>query len=302
MRTISLLEYDHDSHEFHPSFVIHDDLTNTDNECCLDELVLNPSAEWMEDYLEWNRFGRLNDDPDMNNFSVDDGDDTKEENAVQDAIPIFQSLQELYEFNTKGQELTQRLREELKMTAKATKEARLPKFCVAPFQPLYSNMKVGPPAAWWHLKDLNYDMVIPVQRLPLRDNLKARVQAFRCHKGMGLWQDPATLKELVQEGRDLERDLLLELSGREEQEKEAQEADVDTVYSGLNKKHPQEGETSRIAEAPTTTSFRTPTAAAGRPTAKLSTATPSLPCMESPRSVKRDLYDRRSGPSAAAHS
>lgn len=215
MKTVSILQYDHEGHQFYPSFVIKDDLQDNDNECAFDEIVINPSDEWMEDYLQWNRFGRLPDDPAEDRlFSIDDED-------VSAAIPVFPSLQELHDFNTKGQELTQRLQAELGR-GNASKKCGVR---VAPFKPLYWNVAVGPLAAWWHVKDCNYGFIVPVQRLPVSDQLKSRLQTFRFHKGMGMWQNEDTMHQLIQEGEDLQRDLLQELhhgilAGGEENEDE----------------------------------------------------------------------------------
>ena len=101
MKTVSILEYDHEDHQFYPSFVIQNDLEEDDNECAFDELILQPSEEWMVDYIQWNRFGRLLDDP---------AEDMSEEDDPTSFIPTFGSLQELHEFNAQGYDLTQRLR------------------------------------------------------------------------------------------------------------------------------------------------------------------------------------------------
>ena len=204
MKTVSILEYDHAGHQFNPSFVIQDDLRDNDTECAFDEVVICPSDEWMDEYLAWNRFGRLPDDPAEDNLLCLDEDD-----SATTSIPYFQNLQELHDFNAKGAELTRRLREELRL-------ANNPSKCVirvAPYRPLYTNISVGPVAAWWDLKDCNYNFVVPIQRLPVPDRIKSRLQAYRCHKGMSLslWQDADFMHELVQEGQDLQHDVLLEL-------------------------------------------------------------------------------------------
>ena len=202
MKTVSILEYDHFEHQFFPSFVITDDYQDNDDECAFDELVIQPSEEWMADYLEWNRFGRLPDDP------VGDFLDDEDEHLCS-SIPVFSSLRDLQAFNHMGYELTRRLEREL---AKSTCPIR-----VAPFRPLYTNMVIGPVASWWHVKDCNYGIVVPVQRLPVSNQLKARLQAFRCHKGMEFWRKKADtetmMHQLNQERNELQRDLLGELLG-----------------------------------------------------------------------------------------
>lgn len=209
MKTVSILEYDNEDHQFCPSFVIKDDLRDLDNECAFDELVIQPSAEWMDDYLDWNRFGRLPDDPAE--------DLSEEDDPALNSVPVFQSLEELNEFNARGYDLTERLKAELERSD--TSKCRIQ---VAPYRPLYTNMLVGPVTAWWHVKDCNYGIVIPVQRLPVSDHLKSRLQAFRCHKGMEFWKfnDPETMEQIREEGRQLQRDLNSELSSEEpEQER-----------------------------------------------------------------------------------
>jgi len=201
MKTVSILKYDCEAHQFCPSFVIEDDLQDSDNECAFDQVLITPSEAWMDEYLQWNRFGRLPEDPAEDNLlSLDEDDPTT-------SIPVFYSLEELHDFNAKGAELTRRLQVELEQGNPSQCKIR-----VGVYRPLYTNMLVGPVASWWHLKDCNYDFVVPVQRLPISDHIKSRLQAFRFHKGMGLWQDPEALLGLVEEGKDLQRGLYLELT------------------------------------------------------------------------------------------
>lgn len=203
MKTVSILQYDQEEHQFYPSFLIRNDFEDRDNECAFDEVVIHPPEEWMTEYLQWNRFSRLPDDPIEDPFLEKDG-----------AIPVFESLQELHVFNAQGHDLTQRLRTELEQGNPCCSVQ------VAPFQPLYSNVVVGPVSAWWHVKDRNYGFVVPIQRLPVSNQLKSRLQAFRCHKGMEFWQlnDPDTMSKLQQEGRELQVDLLQELGSSGDQE------------------------------------------------------------------------------------
>lgn len=203
MKTVSILEYDHNEHQFYPSFVIKDDYKDDDNECAFDEIVIQPSQEWMDDYLEWNLFDRLPDDP-AGAFLDEEHD------PASSSIPMFSSLRDVQIFNKRGYDLTQRLARELALSYNYGCPIR-----VAPYRPLYSNMMVGPVAAWWHVKDGNYDLVVPVQRLPVSNQLKARLQAFRCHKGMEFWKnnnEPEAMMHLLQQERNgLQRDVLREL-------------------------------------------------------------------------------------------
>lgn len=194
MKTVSILEYDHEGHQFFPSFVVRDDLKGGDREFDFDEVVINPSQKWMDDYLEWNRFSRLPDDP------IDD-DEHLEKDAT--AMPTFATLEELHEFNAKGSQLAERLALEL---------GGIDCIQVERFKPLYSDMQVGSIASWWHLKDRNYGFVVSVQRLPVSDCLKSKLQTFRYQKSMGLWKQPNTTRALKQEGQELEERLLWELN------------------------------------------------------------------------------------------
>lgn len=208
MKTVSILEYDVEGHQFNPSFVMQDDLRDSDTECAFDEVVICPSVEWMDDYLAWNRFGRLPEDPAEDNLLCLDEDD-----PATTSIPYFDSLQELHDFNAKGAELARRLQEELREASNPCKCA----IRVAPFRPLYTNVWVGPVAAWWDLKDCNYNFVIPIQRLPVSDHIKSRLQAYRCHKSMSLslWQDSGYMHWLIKEGKEVQNDLWLELQAAE---------------------------------------------------------------------------------------
>jgi hypothetical protein len=209
MKTVSILEYDHNEHQFYPSFVIKDDHKDGDHECAFDELVIHTSEEWMSDYSEWNRFGRLPDDP-AGTF-LDEEDDHSSF-----SIPIFASLRDLQDFNKRGCDLTQRLARDLALSSATSCGCPIH---VVPYRPLYSNMLVGPVTAWWHVKDCNYDLVVPVQRLPVSNQLKARLQAFRCHKGMEFWKNninsnsetETMMRQLQQERKELQQDVLREL-------------------------------------------------------------------------------------------
>lgn len=224
MKTVSILQCDREDHQFYPSFVIENDLDGLDNECAFDEVILQPSEEWMADYLQWNRFGRLPDDP---------AEDISEEDDPSSLIPTFQSLEEVHQFNAQGYELTRRLQTELEEARKNSTDQLSCAIQVAPFKPLYSNMAVGPVSAWWHVKDLNYGLFVPVQRLPVSDQLKSRLQAFRCHKGMEFWKfnDPTTMEALQQECRELQEDMLQEICPSEEGGKESRIKENATAVS-----------------------------------------------------------------------
>jgi hypothetical protein len=183
---VSILHYDASEHRMKDRIHIHhSNLENSSQEEQeeLQERLIQPSEKWLEEYREWNRFGGIVGGP-----------------------PTFDSLQELRTFNTKGAELAERLQEELETNDTARK------VMVAPFQPIYSNVAVGDVVcAWWHVKDATYDFVIPIQKLPISNKLKAHFQAWRFRKWKG-WRDPEIRAELNLEGHDLEVQLKYELN------------------------------------------------------------------------------------------
>jgi hypothetical protein len=180
---ISILHYDVSEHRMKDCIHIqHSSVENSSQEE-KEEQSIQPSEEWLEEYREWNRFG-----------------------GIVGVPPTFDSLQELRTFNTKGAELAERLQEELETNGTARK------VMVAPFQPIYSNVAVGDVVcAWWHVKDMTYDFVIPIQKLPISDKLKEHFQAWRFRKFQG-WRDPEIRAELNLEGHALEDQLKYELT------------------------------------------------------------------------------------------
>jgi hypothetical protein len=195
--TIRLLVYDERSHQFNCNLDVHSrrQLPEADNtsggfaesSVSMEDLVgrngISPSEGWMQDYLKWLSFGK---------------------NAAK-GRPIFSSIEDLNEFNDTGVSLVSRLRAELDPT----------KVTVVDFQSLYSNIEVGNAvAAWWHIKDQNYNLVVPIQNLPVSDALKSRLQAWRCQKGTD-WLDVSYCEILNKERRDLEEHILWELNVRE---------------------------------------------------------------------------------------
>lgn len=183
---VSILHYDVSAHCMNDYIHIqHSSLENSSQEEQeeLQQQSIQPSEEWLEEYREWNRF-----------------------RGIVGVPPTFASLHELRTFNAKGAELAERLQEELEMNGTARK------VMVAPFKPIYSNVAVGDAVcAWWHVKDITYDFVIPIQKLPISDKLKAHFQVWRFRKLQG-WLDPEIRAELNLEGHDLEDQLKYELT------------------------------------------------------------------------------------------
>jgi hypothetical protein len=175
---ISLLCYNEEKHQMEPSIQVRyvgdsHDVPSTDR-----SPAVKPSDEWGTDYYQWNCF-----------------DDVE-------GLPVFHTMKELRHFNKKGVKLANRLRNELQNET----------ITVLPFKPLYSNVAVGDAVCgWWHVKDMNYGLVIPVQRLPVSDVLKSRLQAWKSLKLTG-WDDPVKKHGLDLEAHDLEEHLLWELN------------------------------------------------------------------------------------------
>jgi hypothetical protein len=137
------------------------------------ELGLWPSREFMEDYAKWNKF----------------------ENH-----PVFATSNDLIQFNATGRVLAQRLQEEI------------PNAIVEPFQPLYTSLELGNCiSGWWHVKDRVYGCILPIQQLPISDDLKSKLMAWRHHKCMD-WLNEETVQAVNEEGRELEEHLLWELN------------------------------------------------------------------------------------------
>lgn len=185
---INILVYDPVDHVFSPDISIQRTTNVASQDLTLAEAKrhgIAPSEVWLKDYREWNSF-HLN----PNGFK---------------GHPIFAKREDLYAFNDKGNELMARLQSEFPDHSKAK---------VDPFLPLYSNIEVGESvAAWWHLKDKNYGYVVPIQHMPISDELKSRLQLWRMHKTHD-WLDPVHCKSFHREGHDLEEHILWELNVR----------------------------------------------------------------------------------------
>ena len=156
------------------------------------EWLIDPSDEWMEDYREWKR-----------QICDEDYDGV---NGCKMPPPVFDSISSLRSFNAKGKELTERLKVEVENNSS---EIRV---IVEQFKPIYSNVAIGDVVcSWWNVKDMNYNFVIPIQKLPISDDLKSQLQVWRFHKLRG-WDDPEIRKDLYMEAHELEASLLLELN------------------------------------------------------------------------------------------
>lgn len=187
-KVVSLLSFDLEEHRMRPNIDVRYTHSTTDTKeiSAEQKATVTVSEQWMEDYSAWNTFGKV------------------------EGAPVFESLEELRVFNGKGAELAKRLQLELKDQNSI----------VAPFKPLYSNVAVGDAVcAWWHVKDMNYGVVVPIQKLPISDNLKSRFQCWRFRKLTG-WLDLEIRDGLNLEGRDLEEHLLWELNVTVEDEGE----------------------------------------------------------------------------------
>ena len=174
MPTVAIFSYDPVEHVVAEDIIVKQQ-TSRRQAASSESLKRRVSKKWMEKYRDWNHFGG--------------------------SPPIFESVEELRSFNAQGKTLVEELRSELGETA-----------VVEPFLPLFINLEVGNAVSgWWHLRDRNYDMVIPIQRLPVSADLKSRLQAWRMRKHAG-WLDPDCCASLNEEGHDLEEHILWELN------------------------------------------------------------------------------------------
>jgi hypothetical protein len=189
---ISILVYDPVERLFSPRLLIRQIQDGVKQDLTIQEakdLGITPSEEWMKDYCEWNTF-HLN----PNGFK---------------GHPVFSNLEEIYTFNDTGAKLVARLQKEFEGDERIE---------VEPFSPLYSNMEVGDAVAtWWYVRDRAYDYVVPIQHLPVSDELKSRLMAWRMRKSEN-WLDAAHCKSFNLEGHDLEEHILYELNFRVQDE------------------------------------------------------------------------------------
>jgi len=226
---INVLVYDPKGHGFSPHISIRRNCTAlgllapATHYLSLEEAErhgIRPSEAWLKDYREWNHF-QLN----PNGFK---------------GHPVFAKVEDLYDFNETGVGLVERLQKELKGNRIIE---------VEPFLPLYSNMEVGEAvAAWWHIKDKNYGYVVPIQHLPVSDDLKSRLMAWRMRKTYD-WLDAAHCESFNREGRDLEEHILWELNVRFQdvadesadqcrvnpKHLEGRQDSVESVYAGVDR-------------------------------------------------------------------
>ena len=185
---ISILVYDPIERIFSPRLLIRQTQDGVEQYLTTQEAIdlgLTPSEEWMKDYCEWNTFHS-----NPNGFK---------------GHPVFSNLEEIYKFNDMGAKLVERLQKEFEGDERVE---------VEPFSPLYSNMEVGDAVAtWWYVRDRAYDYVVPIQHLPVSDELKSRLMAWRMRKSEN-WLDAAHCNSFNLEGHDLEEHILYELNFR----------------------------------------------------------------------------------------
>jgi hypothetical protein len=196
---ISILVYDPIERIFSPRLLIRQTQDGVKQDLTMQEAIdlgLTPSEEWMKDYSEWNTFHS-----NPNGFK---------------GHPVFSNLEAIYNFNDTGAKLVERLQKEFEGYERVEVEA---------FSPLYSNMEVGDAVAtWWYVRDRAYDYVVPIQHLPVSDELKSRLMAWRMRKSEN-WLDAAHCKSFNLEGHDLEEHILYELNFRVQD---------DTTPNGVN--------------------------------------------------------------------
>lgn len=188
--TISLLSFDEQHHHFENGLQIQ----------CTDEHSMSSTIkgleieesgvlhEWMLQYEDW-----LSE---------------QKNHVVKKGHPLFPCKKSLHDFNDKGTELVEKLRKVLKENSLDDQIE------VEDFRPLYSNIEVGnTPSAWWHIRDKNYGFIVPIQHLPVSNDLKSRLMAWRVHKSKD-WPNEDSVSSLNEEGHDLEEHILWELNVR----------------------------------------------------------------------------------------
>lgn len=145
--------------------------------------ALEIDADWWMDYGRWNDFDQ-------------------HDNGLK-GHPIFETIEDLYEFNETGRSLAARLELLLGEDTHVT---------VEPYLPLYTNISVGEDvAAWWHIKDTNYGCVVPIQQLPVSDELKSRLMGWRKCKDEN-WIDEESRASCRELAHELEEHVLWELN------------------------------------------------------------------------------------------
>jgi hypothetical protein len=191
---ITLLVFDNKHHRFHPYFGFVGEEGGYDHDLTLEQVRLLtdnvPSVGWWQEYCQWL------------SGAVD-----------KEGLPVFPTVTALHDFNDTGYHLVDSLRKELE-TSSPREEADC-NAQVEDFVPLYSNIQVGD--TWYDVKDGSYGFVIPIQQLPVSDQLKSRLQVWRLHKTQQLTQqldDPQYRRCLSEECHELEEHILWELSVR----------------------------------------------------------------------------------------
>jgi hypothetical protein len=178
---IDILVYDDEQRRFAPCVSIkHIGEEDDPKELSSEEastLGITISDDWMSEYSSWNDF-----------------DERK-------GHPIFSSVDDLIRFNEKGNALVDKLRQELDDSAATVEQ----------YRPVYSNIEVGTIAAWWHVMDKNYGFIVPIQQLPVSDELKSRLVVWRGRQKHD-WHTGPAMESFNEEGRDLEQHLLWELN------------------------------------------------------------------------------------------
>jgi hypothetical protein len=186
---ISLLSFDEHLHRFDKG--LHIQCTEGHSQpAIVNDLQVEESGvlhEWMLQYEEW-----LSE---------------QKQHVAKKGHPLFASIEQLHEFNAKGIQLVENLRTVLREHGLESQ------IQVEDFRPLYSNIEVGnSPCAWWHVRDKNYGFIVPIQHLPVSNDLKSRLMAWRVHKSKE-WSNEDRMNSLNEEGHDLEQLIFRELNG-----------------------------------------------------------------------------------------
>ena len=174
---VSLLYYDAAIHKFSPD--IHIECEGDPDS--MQMLQWRPSNRFMSAYHKWNSF--------------------------EAGIPHFQTICQVQDFNNEGARLCELLQDEVKAQNNESFQIR-----VLPFRPLYSVIELGSVTSWWHIRDANYpDVIIPIQHLPVSEDLKMKLQAWRMRIAYDSF-DKEHRKSFNEEGHELQREITSELN------------------------------------------------------------------------------------------
>ena len=224
---VSILQFDAKEHRFCPSLCFSRESsscsfsssdTDDNEQLTLDQAqaLLGtqavPSAAWTRDYLEWRNWTTMADD-------VHHHEPNHHHHPHHPAIPHFASTAALHAFNEKGRELVERLRQEMQQHAAVSPSSNNKKetwWEVDDFVPLLSSVQVG--EGWWHVRDCGYGFVVPIQHLPVSDELKSRLQAWRFQKTTCLLKSEEESCQLHATCHELEDCILLELNAKSDHE------------------------------------------------------------------------------------